>query len=151
MPTRREFVVLGGAATAAACGACGGGGSSSPAGPSTPVAQPTATPRPPNEVRVGLMAVGMTVEATGTLLGRPVPIAVTRLSETVVVAVSRVCTHEGCTVNLPSSPGATLDCPCHGSRFQTSGQVVNGPAARALASFPTRIEGSQVVITLPQD
>ena len=149
MPTRREFVVLGGAATAAACGACGGGGS--PAAPSAPAAQPTATPRPPNEVRVGLMAVGATVETTGTLLGRAVPIAVTRLSETSVVAVSRVCTHEGCTVNLPSSPGATLDCPCHGSRFLTNGQVVNGPAARALASFPTRIEGSQVVITLPQD
>jgi len=149
MPTRREFVVLGGAATAAVCGACGGGGS--PTEPSAPVAQPTATPRPPNEVRVGLMAVGATVETTGTLLGRTVPIAVTRLSETSVVAVSRVCTHEGCTVNLPTSPGATLDCPCHGSRFLTNGAVVNGPAARALASFPTRIEGGQVVITLPQD
>jgi Rieske Fe-S protein len=150
MPTRREFVVTGGAAAAAACSGCGGGGGS-PAAPSTPVAQPTATPRPPNEVRVGLMAVGVTVEATGTLLGRPLPIAVTRESESVVVAVSRVCTHQGCTVNLPMSPGATLDCPCHGSRFLTSGQVVNGPAARALSTFPARIEGSQVVVTLPQD
>lgn len=150
MPTRRDFVVLGGFATAGVCAACGGGGGS-PAAPSAPVAQPTATPRPPNEVRVALMPVGATVEATGTLLGAPLPIAVTRESEAVVLAVSRVCTHQGCTVNLPASAGATLDCPCHGSRFQTNGQVVNGPANRPLASFPTRIEGSQVVITLPQD
>jgi nitrite reductase/ring-hydroxylating ferredoxin subunit len=149
MPSRREFVVLGGFATAAVCAACGGGGS--PAAPSGPVAQPSATPRPPNEVRVGLMAVGATVEATGSLVGQPLPIAVTRVSETVVLAVSRVCTHQGCTVNLPTATGGTLDCPCHGSRFQTNGQVVSGPANRALSSFPTRIEGGQVVITLPQD
>jgi hypothetical protein len=30
-----------------------------------------------------------------------------------------------------------------------TGQVVNGPAQRPLASFPTTIEGNQVVITLP--
>ena len=45
------------------------------------------------------------------------------------------------------APGATLDCPCHGSRFRTSGQVVNGPAARALAQFPTKIVGNEVVIS----
>lgn len=153
MPNRREFVVGGAAAAVAVSAGCGGGG---PAGPSAPVAQatpspaPSASPTAANVVRVALPAVGQTVEATGTLLGRPLPIAVTRVSETVVIAVSRVCTHEGCTVNLPSSAGATLDCPCHGSRFQTNGAVVNGPATRPLGTFPAQIEGSQVVITLPQ-
>jgi Rieske Fe-S protein len=73
-------------------------------------------------------------------------LAVTRLSEAEAVTASRICTHQSCTVALPGAPEATLDCPCHGSRFRTNGQVVNGPAARALAQFPTRIVGNEVVI-----
>jgi Rieske Fe-S protein len=144
MPSRREFVVTTAAAVAAV--RCGGGGS-----PTAPA--PAATPTPagtsaPNEVRVPLPAVGLTVPAAGQLL-TPLPLAVTRLTDSQVVAVSRVCTHEGCTVNLPVASLLTLDCPCHGSRFQVTGQVVNGPAARPLASFPAAIDGTEVVITLP--
>jgi cytochrome b6-f complex iron-sulfur subunit len=96
------------------------------------------------------MGVGETVGASANLVGNlQTPIAVTRTSETEVIAVSRVCTHEGCTVSLPASSGGTLDCPCHGSRFRTSGQVIQGPAARSLFSFPARIQGSEVVITPP--
>jgi Rieske Fe-S protein len=95
------------------------------------------------------MAVGETVPASANLVGGlQTPLAVTRVSQGEVIAVSRVCTHEGCTVNLPSSAGATMDCPCHGSRFRTSGQVVNGPASRPLFQFATRIVGGEVVITL---
>jgi cytochrome b6-f complex iron-sulfur subunit len=89
------------------------------------------------------------VAANGVLLGLGLPLAITRVSETSVVAVTRICTHMGCTVGLPSAPGGTLNCPCHGSRFLVTGQVVNGPAERPLASFPAVIDGSQVVVTLP--
>lgn len=75
--------------------------------------------------------------------------AVTRVNATTVVAVSRICTHEACTVDLPTAPLGSLDCPCHGSRFQVTGQVINGPAPRALASFPTAIDGNDVIVTLP--
>jgi Rieske Fe-S protein len=94
------------------------------------------------------MAVGQTVGASANLVGGLVtPIAVTRVSDTEVIAVSRVCTHEGCIVALPSGSGATLDCPCHGSRFRTSGQVVTGPASRPLFQFPARIAGAEVIVT----
>jgi Rieske Fe-S protein len=146
LPSRREFVVATGAAAAAAAAGCGGGGSST--GP-TPVGTPAPGPTPvPNQVRVPLPAVGQTVAATGQLL-TPLPLAVSRLTETTVVAVSRICTHEGCTVELPQAPARTLDCPCHGSRFQVTGIVVNGPAGRPLAAFPSAIDGNEVVVTLP--
>ena len=141
--TRRCFVVTTGATVAGTFTGCGGGGSS-PSSPSTPPTPPSIA----GEIRVPLMGVGETVAASANLVGGLLtPIAVTRLSQTEVVAVSRVCTHEGCTVNLPTSAGATLDCPCHGSRFRTTGQVVNGPATRTLFQFPARIEGDEVIIT----
>jgi nucleotide-binding universal stress UspA family protein/nitrite reductase/ring-hydroxylating ferredoxin subunit len=45
--------------------------------------------------------------------------------------MSAKCTHMGCTVAW-NTADHVFECPCHGSRFGPSGEVVNGPAARAL-------------------
>lgn len=48
-------------------------------------------------------------------------------------AVSAVCTHLGCTVRHVAGEGFV--CPCHGSRFDLEGRVVDGPAPRPLAWY----------------
>ena len=59
-------------------------------------------------------------------------------------ALTAVCTHQSCTVTGIS--GQTFVCPCHGSQFDPSGAVVNGPAPSALRPFPTQFAGNVLTI-----
>lgn len=59
-------------------------------------------------------------------------VAVYRNDDGELVAMSAKCTHMGCTVGW-NSADKTWDCPCHGSRYHPTGEVLNGPAAKALA------------------
>jgi glycine/D-amino acid oxidase-like deaminating enzyme/nitrite reductase/ring-hydroxylating ferredoxin subunit len=52
-----------------------------------------------------------------------------------VHAVSAVCTHMGCVLGW-NGIDRTWDCPCHGSRFTLSGEVLHGPAVMPLERWP---------------
>jgi Rieske Fe-S protein len=59
-------------------------------------------------------------------------------------AFTAVCTHAGCTVGSVSN--GTINCPCHGSRFNVNnGSVVNGPAASPLATINIKVQGTSIV------
>lgn len=59
-------------------------------------------------------------------------IAVFRDSEGVLHECSAICSHLGCVVHW-NHDERSWDCPCHGSRFDPYGKVMNGPALEPLA------------------
>ena len=66
--------------------------------------------------------------------------AVHRDDEGRLHAVSARCTHLGCIVRWNAAE-RTWDCPCHGSRFEATGAVANGPAVDPLR--PSRRSGGE--------
>jgi Rieske Fe-S protein len=59
-------------------------------------------------------------------------VAVYRDMSGAVYQRSAICPHLGCVVQWNGTE-KTWDCPCHGSRFAATGEVLNGPANRDLA------------------
>ncbi len=87
--------------------------------------QPNVTTPAPGPVAIGATdeyAVGSLtfIENARAYLGR---------DERGFYAITAICTHLGCTPRLDADAFA---CPCHGSQFTRAGDIVNGPATRAL-------------------
>jgi len=68
---------------------------------------------------------GGIVEADGDTVGAY------RRPDGSICAVSATCTHLGCSLKWNAAE-TSWDCPCHGSRFDTDGAVIDGPAVRPL-------------------
>ncbi len=60
-----------------------------------------------------------------------------------VYAVSTICTHLGCVVKQTTDG---FECPCHGSRFTSDGEVTKGPAPQALPWLKVTGSGTSVTI-----
>jgi Rieske Fe-S protein len=137
---RREFLSR---ATLVSVGAllaaCSGGDGSLPTqvteGPSSITVTPSQFP--------ALASVGG-IAAVGTVLFSPV--AVVRTDTSSYLALSRVCTHLQCIINVV--PGG-FSCPCHGSTYNAQGSVTGGPAPSPLARLNVVVsaDGSQLTIS----
>jgi Rieske Fe-S protein len=61
-------------------------------------------------------------------------------------AFSATCTHMGCTV--AGVANGTINCPCHGSKYDmTTGQVKGGPAPAPLPSKTATVSGGSITIS----
>ncbi len=69
-------------------------------------------------------------------------LAVYRDEQGIVHERSAVCTHLYCIVDWNSSE-RTWDCPCHGSRFDPYGKVINGPAITPLTEVKSEAPASR--------
>ena len=149
--TRREFCThacqaFGLAAVAGALQACGGGGltgsSSIPALPRLAGSAANGVVTLTIDAASPLASVGgAALVQTGSglfLVARTGPDSFTALTST--------CTHQACTIT--GSAGARYVCPCHGSNFDTSGNVLMGPASRALRQYATVFADNVLTITL---
>jgi Rieske Fe-S protein len=71
------------------------------------------------------------------------PIYVLALGNRRFAALSPICTHLGCTVEIEQS---RLICPCHGSNYDREGRVLRGPAEFPLAKYPVELTADDVLI-----
>lgn len=63
-------------------------------------------------------------------------------------ALSAICTHRRCKLDVERDH--SFYCPCHGSTFDPSGHVTEGPAKRDLPVFPNFVDGSgNLVVRVP--
>jgi Rieske Fe-S protein len=110
----------------AACRCGGGGGSSTPSSQQPPPASGAVTT---TDTKAGLLA-----DAAGTThdyrnLGGFLLIR----DSGGIYAMTTVCTHMGCTVDLPV--GTVITCPCHGSQYDLGGGNLQGPATMPLVHY----------------
>jgi Rieske Fe-S protein len=72
-------------------------------------------------------------------------VVVTQPSAGVFRGFSATCTHLGCT--LATVADGTINCPCHGSKFNLDGSVAAGPAARPLDAKNIAVQGDSIVLS----
>ena len=71
-------------------------------------------------------------------------VVVTQPTAGVFKGFSSTCTHKGCTVDKIAD--GTIDCPCHGSKFNLDGSVAKGPAQKPLEVQAIAVEGDSIVL-----
>ncbi|KAA0100064.1 Rieske (2Fe-2S) protein [Mycolicibacterium sp. P1-18] len=71
-------------------------------------------------------------------------VVLTQPSAGVFNGFSAVCTHAGCSVSKIAD--GTIDCPCHGSKFNLDGTVANGPASKPLEPKSIVIEDDSILL-----
>ncbi|MHB8420967.1 MAG: QcrA and Rieske domain-containing protein [Myxococcales bacterium] len=74
-------------------------------------------------------------------------ILVLHVSQNQYVALSASCTHFCCTVGVRNDASG-LFCPCHGSSYSLTGQVLSSPAPQNLPTLPVCFDACAVYVQL---
>jgi Rieske Fe-S protein len=162
---RDRRAVLRGAAVAGLAGvsvpllaACGGGdeagstpsstGTTSAPTSSAPTSAPTSAPSSAGTPSSGgggvVLGPVSDVPVGGGKVFQDAKIVVTQPTAGQYKGFTAVCTHAGCIVRTVENN--TIDCPCHGSKYNaTDGSVVGGPAPAPLAAVAVAVDGTNIV------
>jgi len=73
------------------------------------------------------------------------PVCVYRLGDGEYSASLLQCRHRPCEVAVKPQ---SFVCPCHGSRYSHRGELEKGPAEMSLKTYPVRVQGEVVAVTL---
>ena len=138
---RRRTVLLGAGAAgvSAAVAACGGDDGD------TSGAEKTSAPpaESPTEEGGALASLSDVPEGGGIVLGDQ-KVVLTQPTEGEIKGFSSVCTHKGC--KLASVKDGTINCDCHGSKFDMAdGSVKHGPATTPLPEVKVKLEGDEIL------
>ncbi|MEC4985571.1 MAG: Rieske (2Fe-2S) protein [Oscillatoria sp. PMC 1068.18] len=118
--------------------------------PATETETETATETDKSVREDGFQAIGTPDELAngGTILDKQAGVLVlSNPEDNSLTAVNPLCTHQGCTVDWKPEE-KTLVCPCHGSKFTPTGEVVTGPAARPLKTYEVKEEDNLVLVKI---
>ena len=125
---RRAFLAKGAAAAAAAALAAGcGNGVFGP-----PLPTHGAGGVPPGTITI-TVAQYPGLSTTNQLVQIDLDQAAVRTGVDTFRALSTICTHQGCDAAVTG--GNIIECPCHFSRFNPDGTVINGPDGAAASSI----------------
>lgn len=149
-PSRRAVIAVPCAAVLAGCSTYGGSSDNPPpAAPSATTAPGNTAPGgagpttgkapagPPPLARVGDIPVG------GGKIFEDEKVVITQPEAGTIKAFSVTCTHQGCAVTQVA--GGTINCPCHGSKFDVAdGSVTAGPASSPLPAVNVKVDGDAI-------
>lgn len=104
---------------------------------------------PANKLTIDLTAPAYTAlnAAGGFVVVSSKNIIVANAGNNAFIALSSVCTHDGCTISYNAASN-NFPCGCHGSVFSTTGSVLNGPAVTAVKSHTVNKVGNTLEISL---
>lgn len=76
------------------------------------------------------------------------PIIVIRTGDATFTILSSICGHQGCVVGNPDMQYQSISCPCHGSKYTLTGNIINGPTTKPLKNFTYTFNQSKNVLTI---
>ncbi len=89
------------------------------------------------------------VAATSAMGSDGFPIMLTRVGQTQYMALSMRCPHQSCSVRDTAPVGGPILCPCHNSKFDLDGSVIQGPARQPLQRYTATYDATtnRVLVT----
>ena len=153
MASRRNLLKIGAiSAVSFVITACTKAVSSSSEPTSEPVVEDTQTPSTPEqtqsqggEVVIAQVSALVAGEGFNFTANDGTDAILFKTKDEKVYALSRICTHEGCSVDFDLAQNKLI-CPCHGATYEApDGNVISGPTQRNLKKINVKVDGDNVL------